>query len=101
MITIKNYDKLNGNILTEGWRVDYCEEYSQVYAIYLKNPANFHPNHVKRVDFWRTKTKLGNGEWKYFLRYNGEKIGVCADNINSKSKMIDVISNLIKTYVAC
>lgn len=94
MLTIKNYDKLNDNLLTEGWEVDYCKERQNHYKIVVK-----HPNHIKVINLLRTKQAVGNGTTSYFFYYAGHKTNQCVsrDYIEDMSRMLFVLSTLVKT----
>jgi len=80
MLTIKNYTKLEERLLefTGGWKVEFFIEHLSTYAIHIKNPAQFQ-NHKQVVHLSRTLESLGNGEWRYFFYYEGEKIEWCVD----------------------
>ena len=102
MLTIKNYDKLEGRLLefTGGWVVEYCEEWEYTYTIGVRHPAYKITINRKEFHLNREKESLGNGEWRYFFYYEHKKIEFCVDAewISDMNMMLETLCKIVNKY---
>ena len=98
MLTIQNYTKLEKKLLefTGGWEVEYCIAHKSDYAIRIKNPT-YAQNNRQVVHLSRTLESLGNGEWRYFFYYEGEKIEWCVDAeyLSDMNMMLETLCKIV------
>jgi len=102
MLTIKNYNKLEGMLLefTGGWVVEYCEEWEYTYTIGVWHPAYKVTANRKEFHLSRTLESLGNGEWRYFFYYEHKKIEFCVDAeyISNMDVMLETLCKIVNKY---
>jgi hypothetical protein len=103
MLTIKNYNKLEGRLLefTGGWVVATCNEREYAYTIEVKNSQyTLTPNVQMIFLLSRKKESLGNGEWRYFFYYEGKKIEFCVDAeyISNMDVMLETLCKIVNKY---
>jgi hypothetical protein len=102
MLTIHNYNKLEGRLLefTGGWGVDYCKECEDTYAIGVKHPEYSPIINRKVVHLNRTLESLGNGEWRYFFYHKNKKIEWCAsaEYLMDINMMLATLCKIVNKY---
>jgi hypothetical protein len=103
MLTIHNYNKLEGRLLefTGGWVVARCNEWEHGYTILVKNPEYTLTPNVQMIFFLsRRKESLGNGEWRYFFYYEHKKIEYCVDAeyISNMDVMLETLCKIVNKY---